>query len=80
MQPRVPDEGLLEPLVVGAQGLPTAEFDILREIAASPFVQVYTQDGWVTVYVKNASVDKDSDYPTHEIEFELALPPLNLQF
>ena len=79
-RPIVVGQTVSDTLVVGAQGLPTADFDILREITTSPFVQVYTQDGWVTVYVKNASVDKDSDYPTHEIEFELALPPLNLQF
>lgn len=69
-------------MVVGAEGIPSAEFDVLRHITTSPLIEYYDEEitEWRVVTVKSGATSKDTASPVQSIELEFTLPSPALQF
>lgn len=69
-------------IVVGAEGISNADFDVLRRITTSPLIEYYDEETekWMVITIKNGTTSKDTALPTQAIEFEFILPPPALQF
>ncbi len=69
-------------VVVGAEGIPTAEYDVLRKITTSPLIEYYdtVSAKWIVVTVKSGATSKDTASPMQSIELEFNLPSPALQF
>jgi hypothetical protein len=69
-------------IVVGAEGISNADFDVLRRITTSPLIEYYDEETekWMVVTLKNGTTSKDTALPTQAVEFEFTLPSPALQF
>jgi len=69
-------------VVVGAEGIPNAEYDVLRRITTSPLIEYYDEEitEWRVITVKSGATSKDTASPVQSIELEFALPSPALQF
>jgi len=69
-------------VVVGAEGVPSAEFDVLRRITVSPVIEYYDEANlkWRVITIKSGATSKDTSSPVQSIELEFTLPSQALQF
>lgn len=69
-------------VTVGAEGIPNAEFDVLRRITTSPLIEYYDEGitEWRVITIKSGETAKDTASPVQSIELEFNLPSPALQF
>lgn len=69
-------------VVVGAQGLPTNDYNVLKGLPFSPYIEWYNEDlgKWIAVTVAKHDGERITRNNTHDIEITFALPAINTQF
>lgn len=69
-------------VVFGAEGVPNAEFDVLRRITVSPVIEWWDESitEWRVITIKSGATSKDTSSPVQSIELEFTLPAQALQF
>ena len=71
-----------ESIIAGAEGLTTADFEVLRKIIYSPMIQFYNEASqtWNDIYIDKAQLEKNNRLSAKDFEVEFILPEPLLQF
>lgn len=69
-------------VIVGAQGIPTNDYNVLKGLPFSPYIEWYNEalGKWVAVTVAKYDGETITRNNTHDIEITFALPAINTQF
>lgn len=82
LAPRQLDLTYERSVVIGAEGVASADFEVLRLITASPMIEYYDTkiSKWRVATIKGATIDYDLSSPVNGLEIELSLPNAATQF